>query len=53
MVGVKQWKIGEGVDTHTNDLISETGIVENMHGISTGALITADEASWCETINSD
>lgn len=50
VVGVRQGKIGEGVDTHTHDLTSEIGTVENMYGILTGALITADEASWCETI---
>lgn len=53
MVGAKisrQGKIGEGIHNHTHDLISETGIVENIYGISSGALITVDEASWCETV---
>lgn len=42
MVGVKQGKFGEGVDNHTHNLISESGIVENIYGVSTSALITAD-----------
>lgn len=38
-----------GGDNHTRDLISETGMMESLHAISSCVLIAADAASQCQT----